>query len=322
MSKSNAQGFSSLEPTPVATPPPFASLTRPEGHNGGTWGEHHGPDSVSVSRGLHWFEQLARDTSRLTEVDRVRHPGVGNVLGFARNLATVPQADVEDQPTPPGESKIGELEKHLEEPDDTTREVAVDGFDLRQWMENRVAAEDSRGIPRKRMGLLWGNLRVVATEGSSAVFVNTLPRAILGTFGIDLAYFAKALFQRLTKKNRKPNLTGMKQIIRGHEGVLRPGEMLLVLGRPGSGASTFLQAVTSSLPDSLTLDPTSYISYGGLKPDEIRRKLRGEVVYAGEDDLHYPHLTVAETLKFALRNKVPSGQKRLSGETRNEFITM
>jgi ATP-binding cassette, subfamily G (WHITE), member 2, SNQ2 len=315
MSQSNAQGFSSLEPTPVATPPPLASLTRPEGCNGGTWGEHHGPDPVSVSRGLHRFEQLARDTSRLTEADAARRPGVGNVLGFARNS----QADVEDEPTPPDEIK---LEKHIEEPDDSTREAAVDGFDLRQWMENRVAAEDSRGIPRKRMGLLWGNLRVVATEGSSTVFVNTLPRAILGTFGIDLAYFAKALFQKLTKKNRKLDLTSMKQIIGGHEGVLRPGEMLLVLGRPGSGASTFLQAVTSSLPDSLTLDPTSCISYGGLKPDEITRKLRGEVVYAGEDDLHYPHLTVAETLKFALRNKVPSGQKRLSGETRNEFITM
>ena len=63
------------------------------------------------------FEQLARDTSRLTEADRVRRPGVGNVLGFARNFTTVPQADVEEEPTPPGERKIGELKKHLEESD-------------------------------------------------------------------------------------------------------------------------------------------------------------------------------------------------------------
>jgi ABC-type multidrug transport system ATPase subunit len=144
----------------------------------------------------------------------------------------------------------------------------------------------------------------------------------LGTFGIDLAYFATGLFQALLKRNTKPNLTGMKQIIGGHEGVLRPGEMLLVLGRPGSGCSTFLQAITSSLPNSLTLDPASSISYGGLTPDEITHKLRGEVVYAGEDDLHYPHLTVEDTLKFALKNKVPRGPKRLSGETRNQFITM
>ena len=93
------------------------SLTRLEGYSGGTWGEHHRPDSVSVSRDLHWFEQLARDTSRLTEADRVRRPGVGNLLGFARNFTTVPQADVEDEPTPLGERKIGELKKHLEESD-------------------------------------------------------------------------------------------------------------------------------------------------------------------------------------------------------------
>lgn len=112
----------------------------------------------------------------------------------------------------------------------------------------------------------------------------------------------------------------MKQIISGHEGVLRPGEMLLVLGRPGSGCSTFLQAITSSLPSSLHLSPSSLISYGGFTPTEIRRKLRGEVVYSGEDDLHYPHLSVENTLKFALRNKVPRGQKRLKGETRSMFM--
>jgi ATP-binding cassette, subfamily G (WHITE), member 2, SNQ2 len=144
----------------------------------------------------------------------------------------------------------------------------------------------------------------------------------LGTFGINLAYLAKGLFQGLLKRNTKLNLTGMKQIIRGHERILRPGEILLVLGCPGLGCSTLLQAVTSSFPSLLTLDPASSVLYSGLTADEITRKLRGEVMYAGEDDLHYPHLTVSDTLKFALRNKVPRGQKRLSGETRNQFITM
>jgi ATP-binding cassette subfamily G (WHITE) protein 2 (SNQ2) len=160
-----------------------------------------------------------------------------------------------------------------------------------------------------------------APGGRSAVFIKTLPKLSWVHSGSIWHTLHEGVFQGLLKRNRKINLTGMKQIIGGHEGVLRPGEMLLVLGRPGSGCSTFLQAVTSSLPDSLTLDPAARISYGGLDPDEITRKLRGEVVYAGEDDLHYPHLTVAQTLKFALRNKVPRGQKRLSGESRNQFIT-
>jgi ATP-binding cassette, subfamily G (WHITE), member 2, SNQ2 len=320
MSKSNPLGVSSEEPTPAATPPHIHGLARPEGSHAGTWGEHHGPNPVSVSRGLHTFDRLARQTSKLHETNR-EHERVSNVLGFPQHLTT--QADVEKEGARLGEEKtFGEVEEHPKESEEAVHDAADEGFDLRKWIENRIAAEDSRGIPRKRVGLSWRNLRVVAPGGRSAVFIKTLPQAVLGTFGIDLAYFAKGLFQGLLKRNTKLNLTGMKQIIGGHEGVLRPGEMLLVLGRPGSGCSTFLQAITSSLASSLTLDPASSISYGGLTPDEITRKLRGEVVYAGEDDLHYPHLTVSDTLKFALKNKVPSGQKRLSGETRNQFITM
>jgi ATP-binding cassette subfamily G (WHITE) protein 2 (SNQ2) len=319
MSKSNPLGIRSAEPTPAATPPRIEVLTRPEGSHGGSWGEHHGPEPVSVSRGLHRFERLAQETSKLHETDHESDAVSSvSVLGFARNLSTIFPADVEAQP----DDEDALDEKLSKEPEEAVDDTSEEGFDLRKWMESRIAAENSRGITRKRVGLSWKDLRVYAPGGSSTVFIRTLPQAILGTFGIDLAYFAKGLFQALMKKNRTPDLTGMRQIIGGHEGILRPGEMLLVLGRPGSGCSTFLQAVTSSLPDSLTLDPAAHISYGGLDPGEITRKLRGEVVYSGEDDLHYPHLTVMDTLKFALRNKVPRGQKRLSGESRNQFITM
>jgi hypothetical protein len=326
MSKQNPLGINSVEPTPAATPPQIEALARPEGSHGGTWGEHHGPNPVSVSRGLHRFERLARETNKLQEVDGAREagdhrPSIGNVLNFTRNLSTVFQADVEKEAESNEEGTFEETEKGFEEADGVIHEGVNEAFDLRKWMENRNAAEESRGIPRKRLGLSWRNVRVLAPSGRSAVFIKTLPQAILGTFGIDLAYFAKGVLQGLLKRSHKVNLKGMKQIIGGHEGVLRPGEMLLVLGRPGSGCSTFLRAVTSSLPDTLTLDSDSHISYGGLDPDEITRKFRGEVVYSGEDDLHYPNLTVVDTLEFALRNKVPRGQKRLSGESRNQFIT-
>lgn len=316
MSKSNTVqvGIPLAEPTPAATPPHIEGLIRPAGSHGGTWGEHHGPEPVSVSRGLHRFERLAQETSRLQETDH----GVNNVLGLVRKLSRVP--DVEKEAARSDEGTFDEMKEHSKGLGDTIHDAADEAFDLRKWMEHRVAAEDSRGIIRKRLGLSWKDMRVFAPGGSSVIFVKTLPQAIIGTFGFDLAYFAKGVFDSMIKRSRPPNLAGMKQIIGGHEGVLRPGEMLLVLGRPGSGCSTFLRAVTSSLPNSLTLDPAACISYGGLEPDEIIRKMRGEVVYSGEDDLHYPDLTVADTLKFALRNKVPRGPKRLSGESRNQFI--
>ena len=48
------------------------------------------------------------------------------------------------------------------------------------------------------------------------------------------------------------------------------------------------------------------------------RQYRGEVVYNQEDDQHFPTLTVGQTLKFALKNKVP--RKRPNNETRASFV--
>ena len=261
--------------TPTVTPPhELPSLSRPKGSHGGSWGEHHSPEGpVSVSSGLHRFEQLARVTADDSDTDI-------------------------EQPSPEADG----------------------GFNLRQWIENRNSDEESQGIPHKRMGLSWRDLSVYAPSGSSTSFIKTLPEAILGTFGLDALNLVRSLFAQSNKNKKDLDSSHMKRIIGGHEGLLKPGEMLLVLGRPGSGCSTFLQAVTSSLPSSLTLHPSSTISYGGFSPSEITRKLRGEVVYAGEDDLHYPHLSVERTLRFALRNKVPRGQKRLIGESRDMFI--
>lgn len=216
-SHANRINIGSVDPTPAATPPQIASLTRPEGSHGGTWGEHHGPDSsVSVSRGLHNFEKLARETSRLadspTESSRGRDPWPNvssSVLNFARSISKGPQPEfpedevietsrnsLESRDRPGEEGTFGEAEhEQPERPEEAVNNAEAQGFDLRQWIENRVAAEESRGIPRKRVGLSWRDLRVAAPGGSSAVFIKTLPQAILGTFGIDLAYFAKGIFQ-------------------------------------------------------------------------------------------------------------------------------
>jgi energy-coupling factor transporter ATP-binding protein EcfA2 len=112
----------------------------------------------------------------------------------------------------------------------------------------------------------------------------------------------------------------MRKLIQGHTGVLKEGEMLLVLGRPGSGCSTFLKAVSSSLPSNIGLHPNSQISYAGLPPSEIMGELRGEVIYSSEDDIHSPTLSVADTLRFALRSKVPTRDKRLEDESRFQFV--
>ncbi len=83
--------------------------------------------------------------------------------------------------------------------------------------------------------------------------------------------------------------------------------MMLVLGRPGSGCSTFLKAIAN--------DRESYaevigeIAYGGISAAEQSKNYRGEVNYNPEDDQHFPTLNVWQTLKFSLLNKTTKHEK-------------
>lgn len=76
-----------------------------------------------------------------------------------------------------------------------------------------------------------------------------------------------------------------------------------VLGRPGSGCSTFLKTLAND--HSSYLGVTGSLDYSGLTPQEVSEKYRGEVTYIPEDDVHFPTLTVRQTLEFALESKTP-----------------
>lgn len=77
--------------------------------------------------------------------------------------------------------------------------------------------------------------------------------------------------------------------------------MLLVLGRPGSGCSTFLKAIANKRGGFAGVNGD--VSYGGIPAHEQAKNYRGEVNYNEEDDVHFPSLTVEQTLKFSLLNK-------------------
>jgi ATP-binding cassette, subfamily G (WHITE), member 2, SNQ2 len=92
-----------------------------------------------------------------------------------------------------------------------------------------------------------------------------------------------------------------KKILQGFNGVVRPGEMVLVLGRPGSGCSTFLKTIANQRDGYLAVD--GEVTYAGIEATEFKKRFAGEVVYNAEDDQHYPTLSVEQTLDFAFRTK-------------------
>ncbi|KZW03209.1 hypothetical protein EXIGLDRAFT_803466 [Exidia glandulosa HHB12029] len=106
------------------------------------------------------------------------------------------------------------------------------------------------------------------------------------------------------------------QILRNFDGLVRGGEMLLVLGRPGSGCSTFLRTIAGET-HGIYVDSQSDIQYSGISPKVMHSNFRGEVIYNAETEVHFPHLTVGQTLLFAAKARTP--RNRIGGVSRDQY---
>jgi ATP-binding cassette, subfamily G (WHITE), member 2, SNQ2 len=158
--------------------------------------------------------------------------------------------------------------------------------------EKRTEAGESA----KKVGVVYKNLTVKGV-GASVAFLRTVPHAIIGTFGPDL-YRLLCRFIPALRFGRHPPT---RDLIRDFSGIVRDGEMMLVLGRPGSGCSTFLKAIANDRSSFAAVE--GEVTYGGISAEDQRKLYRGEVNYNPEDDQHFPTLTVWQTLRFALMNK-------------------
>ena len=60
------------------------------------------------------------------------------------------------------------------------------------------------------------------------------------------------------------------------------------------------------------------VHYDSLTPKEVASNYRGDVQYSPEDDVHFPTLTVEETIRFAAKTRTPHA--RAGGRSRDEHI--
>jgi ABC-type lipoprotein export system ATPase subunit len=93
-------------------------------------------------------------------------------------------------------------------------------------------------------------------------------------------------------------------ILRDFEGLVESGDMLVVLGPPGSGCSTFLKTITGEI-HGFEVDSASHLNYQGVPADQMHTYFRGEAIYTAEVDVHFPMLSVGDTLTFAARARAP-----------------
>jgi ABC-type multidrug transport system ATPase subunit len=178
-------------------------------------------------------------------------------------------------------------------------------FDLEATLRGNKGEEDASGIKSKRIGVIWDGL-TVSGLGGVRNYVKTFPWAFVSFFNI---YETGKSILGLGKKGKEFD------ILRNFKGMLRPGEMCLVLGRPGSGCTTFLKVISNQRYGYTNIN--GEVLYGQFDALTFEKRYRGEAVYNGEDDIHHPTLTVGQTLDFALDTKVPG--KRPAGLSRADF---
>ncbi|KAF2463577.1 uncharacterized protein BDR25DRAFT_383392 [Lindgomyces ingoldianus] len=112
--------------------------------------------------------------------------------------------------------------------------------------------------------------------------------------------------------------TPEKLILDGINGLLDPGEMLLVVGTPGSGCTTLLKVLAGQTEHYRSCSGS--ITYSGIPLDTMRERFQSMMSFNDEEDSHFPYLTVAQTVEFAASTKAP--HQRIHGISRKQFVTM
>ena len=196
----------------------------------------------------------------------------------------------------------------LEEARIIEEQAEIEKLMSRMFGKNRQAHSDDEKT--RHVGLVFRNL-TVRGMGLGAALQPTLSDPFLG-----LPRFIKALIGGGPQKAAgKPPI---RTIINDFTGCIKPGEMLLVLGRPGSGCSTFLKVLANQRFGYESID--GEVTYGGTDARTMAKHYRGEVLYNPEDDLHYATLSVKNTLRFALKTRTPNKASRNEGETREDYV--
>ncbi|KAF2423406.1 hypothetical protein EJ08DRAFT_596084 [Tothia fuscella] len=195
-----------------------------------------------------------------------------------------------------------------EDPDELAEQEEINKLMSRMFGKTRQA--NSEEEKTRHLGVVWKNLTVKGMGLGAALQPTT------GDIFLNLPRFLKNLFAKGPRKAAgKPPV---RTIINDFNGCIKPGEMCLILGRPGAGCSTMLKIIGNQRFGYEHVEGD--VSYGGTDADTMQKRYRGEVLYNPEDDLHYATLSVKQTLRFALKTRTPGKESRNEGETRNEYI--
>uniref|UniRef100_A0A8H7XM72 ABC transporter domain-containing protein n=1 Tax=Psilocybe cubensis TaxID=181762 RepID=A0A8H7XM72_PSICU len=195
-------------------------------------------------------------------------------------------------------------------------------LDVVQTLGRLAKSREDAGILPRELGVSFRGLEVIGL-GAASSYQDTVG-----------SIFNPSNMIKQIQAQRHPST---RHIISGFEGTVKPGEMLrqylppnqyfkslthtnlsptVVLGRPGSGCSTLLKILTNKHDEFHST--SGDILYNTFLPGQISAHFRGDVHYCPEDDIHFPTLTVGQTVEFAARVRAPRAAARM-GESRAQY---
>ncbi|OJJ00646.1 hypothetical protein ASPVEDRAFT_27360 [Aspergillus versicolor CBS 583.65] len=175
-------------------------------------------------------------------------------------------------------------------------------FRVRDWMKMllEIRSRDPERYPDRTAGVAFKSLSVHGF-GSPTDYQKDVSNVLL-----EVGTMARRLVGI-----RMPKI----QILRDFEGLVKSGEMLVVLGRPGSGCSTFLKTIAGEM-NGIQASEDAVMNYQGISAKSMQNSFRGEAIYTAENDVHFPQLSVGDTLTFAALARAP--RNRLEGVSQKQ----
>jgi ATP-binding cassette subfamily G (WHITE) protein 2 (PDR) len=196
----------------------------------------------------------------------------------------------------------------LEAGEDSPLNPNSHNFNAKAWAKSlhQLQMRDSRN-PQRTAGVAFRNLNAFG-YGAATDYQKTVSNVWL-----QLAGYVRKLMGAKDKRI---------DILQHFDGLVNAGEMLVVLGPPGSGCTTLLKTISGET-HGFHIDKESYLNYQGefsarfcgrigqltvstgISAAKMKKDFRGECIYTAEVDVHFPQLSVNDTLTFAARARVP-----------------
>lgn len=167
-------------------------------------------------------------------------------------------------------ARIGNLTRKLSSKLDHLNDgsLAIDpqDFDLTKTLQLISQRFNEHGFAPRHVGVTFEGLTSTGVDAGATYWPS------MSEIGYRIANIPKTLFKKKAVPQRK--------VISNVYGLIKPGEMLLVLGRPGAGCTSLLRTIAGEIKEFN--HTKGEILYDGASMKDMKENFKNEVIYNPE----------------------------------------